>query len=86
VRQLGHSLALREKLGDPRQIPSALTALGQAEMDAGNPQRAVDLLTRAVAVAREADLLPWRIADAEQSLGEAQAASSAAKQPGHSPA
>jgi tetratricopeptide (TPR) repeat protein len=86
VRQHGHSLALREKLGDPRRIPSALVALGEAEMAAGNPQRAVELLTRAVAEAREADLLPWRIGDAEQSLREAQAASSAATQAGPSPA
>jgi tetratricopeptide (TPR) repeat protein len=51
VRQLGHSLALREKLGDPRLITSALIALGEAEMEAGNPQCAVELLTRAVAAA-----------------------------------
>jgi hypothetical protein len=86
ARQLGHSLALREKLGDPRLIPSALIALGEAEMEAGNPQCAVELLTRAVAAAREADLLPWRIGDAEQSLRKAQSASSAATQPGPSPA
>jgi len=49
MRQLGHSLALREKLGDPRRIPSALVALGEAE------------------------LLPWRIRDAEQNLREAEA-------------
>jgi len=49
MRQLGHSLALREKLGDPRRIPSALVALG------------------------EANLLPWRIRDAEQNLREAEA-------------
>src|SRR6185312_7661305 len=36
VRQLGHSLALRERLGDPRRIPSALVALGEAETAAGN--------------------------------------------------
>jgi len=74
VRQLGHSLALRERLGDPRRIPSALAALGEAEMAAGNPQHAVELLTRAVTAAREADLLPWRIHDAEQDLRKAQAA------------
>jgi hypothetical protein len=55
-------------------------------MEAGNPQCAVELLTRAVAAAREADLLPWRIGDAEQSLRKAQSASSAATQPGPSPA
>jgi tetratricopeptide (TPR) repeat protein len=74
VRQLGYSLALREKLGDPRRIPSALVALGEAETAAGNPQRAVELLGRAVTLAREADLLPWRIQDAEQALRKADAA------------
>ncbi|HEX9542902.1 MAG TPA: hypothetical protein VGA04_32685 [Streptosporangiaceae bacterium] len=78
VRQLGYSLALREKLGDPRRVPSALVALGEAEMAAGNLQRAVGLLSRAVTLAREADLLPWRIQDAEESLRQAEAALSAA--------
>lgn len=77
VRQLGHSLALREKLGDPRRIPSALVALGEAEMAAGNLQRAVELLSRAVTAAREADLQSWRIQDAEQNLRQAEAALSA---------
>jgi tetratricopeptide (TPR) repeat protein len=71
VRQLGHSLRLREKLGDPRLVPSALVALGEAEMAAGDPRRAFGLLTRAVALAREANLLPWRIQDAEQNLRQA---------------
>jgi tetratricopeptide (TPR) repeat protein len=74
VRQLGHSLALRERLGDPRRIPSALVALGEAEMAAGNLPRAVELFRRAVPLAREAALLPWRIADAEQNLRDAEAA------------
>jgi tetratricopeptide (TPR) repeat protein len=74
VRQLGHSLALRERLGDPRRIPSALVALGEAEMAAGNFPRAAELLRRAVPLAREAALLPWRIADAEQNLRLAEAA------------
>ena len=78
VRQLGYSLALREKLGDPRRIPSALAALGEAEMAAGDLQRAVELLSRAVAAARDADLLPWRIQDAEENLRNAEAALSAA--------
>lgn len=78
VRQLGYSLALREKLGDPRRIPSALVALGEAEMAAGDLQRAVELLSRAVAAARDADLLPWRIQDAEENLRNAEAALSAA--------
>jgi tetratricopeptide (TPR) repeat protein len=78
VRQLEYSLALREKLGDPRRIPSALVALGEAEMAAGNLQRAVELLSRAVMLARQADLQPWRVQDAEQTLREAAAALSAA--------
>jgi tetratricopeptide (TPR) repeat protein len=73
VRQLGHSLALREKLGDPRLLPSALVALGEAELAAGQPRRAVELLDRAVTLARDASLLPWRIRDAEQNLREAEA-------------
>ena len=76
VRQFEHSLTLRERLGDPRRVPSALVALGEAEMAAGNPGRAVELLRRAVVQAREADLLPWRIQDAEQSLRQAEAAAS----------
>jgi len=78
VRQLEYSLALREKLGDPRRIPSALVALGEAEMAAGNLERAVELLSRALTLARQADLQPWRIQDAEQTLREAAAALSAA--------
>jgi hypothetical protein len=71
ARQLGYSLALREKLG-------ALTALGEAEMAAGDLQRAVELLSRAVAAARDADLLPWWIRDAEENLRKAEEALSAA--------
>jgi len=78
VRQLAHSLALRERLGDPRRMPSALTALGEAEIAAGNPRRAVQLLGRAVTLAREAGLLPWRVEAAEEALGTARAALSAA--------
>jgi tetratricopeptide (TPR) repeat protein len=74
VRQLGHSLALRERLGDPRRVPSALVALGEAEMAAGNLRRALDLFSRAVPLARQAGLLPWRIDDAEQNLRDAEAA------------
>jgi tetratricopeptide (TPR) repeat protein len=74
VRQLGHSLALRERLGDPRRIPSALVALGQAEMAAGNFSHALDLLRRAVPLAHDAGLLPWRITDAEQNLRDTEAA------------
>jgi len=77
VRQLGHSLALRERLEDPRRIPSALVALGEAEMAAGNVPRAVELFRRAVPIAQEAALLPWRIADPEQNLRQAEAAAAA---------
>ena len=79
VRQLGYSLALRERLGDPRRIPSALVALGEAEMAAGNLPGAVELFSRAVTLAREANLLPWRIQDAEQNLRDAEAAVAAAQ-------
>jgi tetratricopeptide (TPR) repeat protein len=78
VRQLGHSLALRERLGDLRRVPSALVALGQAELAAGDPKRAAGYLYRAVELARAGGLLPWRIQDAERALAEAEAAISAA--------
>jgi tetratricopeptide (TPR) repeat protein len=79
VRQLGHSLALRERLGDPRRIHSAVVSLGEAETAAGNLPRAVELFRRAVPLAHEAALLPWRIADAEQNLRQAEAAAAAAE-------
>ena len=78
VRQLGHSLALRERLGDLRRVPSALVALGRAELAAGEPRRAAGFLFRAVELARAAGLLPWRIREAEQALAEAEAAVRAA--------
>jgi tetratricopeptide (TPR) repeat protein len=71
VRRLDRSLELRERLGDPRRIPSGLVALGEAELAAGNRPRAVELLTRAVAAARAAGLSPGRIKDAEDALSEA---------------
>jgi len=74
VRQLGHSLALREQLGDLRRLPSALVALGQAELAAGEPRRATESLYRAVELARAGGLLPWRIRDAEETLAAAEAA------------
>jgi tetratricopeptide (TPR) repeat protein len=77
VRHLQISLDLREELGDPRLVPSALVALGEAELAAGNSQRAVELLTRAVDNARAAGLLQHRIEDAERALREAQAAPAA---------
>ena len=78
VRQLGHSLALRERLGDLRRVPSALVALGRAELAAGDPRHAAGFLFRAVELARAAGLLPWRIREAEQALAEAEAAVRAA--------
>ena len=48
-----------------------------AEMAAGNLPRAVELLRRAVPIAQEAALLPWRVADAEQNLRQAEAAAAA---------
>lgn len=73
VRHLQISLDLREEHGDPRLIPSALVALGEAELAAGNSERAIELLTRAVAEGRAAGLLQHRIEDAERALREAQA-------------
>jgi tetratricopeptide (TPR) repeat protein len=78
VRQLSHSLALRERLGDSRRMPSALVALGQAELAAGDPRRAAEHLYRAVELARAGGLLPWRIQDAEETLAKAEAAVRAA--------
>jgi hypothetical protein len=78
VRQLGHSLTLPERLGDLRRVPSALVALGQAELAAGGPRRAAEFLYRAAELARAADLLPWRIRDAERTLAKAEAAVRAA--------
>jgi hypothetical protein len=78
VRRLGYSLALRERLDDLRRVPSALVALGQAELAAGEPRRAAEHLYRAVELARAGGLLSWRILDAEQTLAEAEAAVRAA--------
>ena len=78
VRQLGRSLALRERLADLRRVPSALVALGQANLAAGEPRAAAELLYRAAELARAADLLPWRIRDAETTLATAEAAVRAA--------
>src|ERR1051326_4176763 len=55
MRQLGHSLPLREKLGGARRVPSAPGRAGRG------------------GASREANLLPWRIRDAEQNLREAEA-------------
>jgi tetratricopeptide (TPR) repeat protein len=86
VRHLQLSLDIREEIGDPRLLPSALVALGEAELAVGNNERAVDLLTRAVAEARAAELLQHRVEDAERALREAQAAGTPAAGDGDSPA
>ena len=78
VRRLERSLALRERLGDLRRVPSALVALGQAELAAGDPRAAAEHLFRAAELARAGDLLPWRIRDAEQALAQAEEAVRAA--------
>jgi Tetratricopeptide repeat len=77
VRHLQLSLDLRERTGDPRLLASALVALGEAELAAGNSERAVELLTRAVAEAHDASLLANRVESAERALRDAQAASGA---------
>jgi tetratricopeptide (TPR) repeat protein len=77
VRQLTHSLALRERIGDSRLIPSALVALARAELARRNAPQAVALLSRAVSTARGVSLLPWRVQDAEEALREAKAAAAA---------
>jgi len=72
IQHLQLSLDLREELGDPRRIPSGQVALARAELAAGHRERAIELLTNAVAQAKEAGLLPERIAEAERELREAQ--------------
>ena len=77
VRHLQISLDLREELGDQRRIPSGLVALAEAELEAGGRDRAIELLTRAVAAGREAGLLPTWLGDAERTLAEAGAGTGA---------
>jgi|SRR5215472_8994937 len=72
-RHLQISLDLRQELGDPRRIPSGLLSLGRAVLESGSRDRAVELLQRAVAEARAAELLPERIREAESALAEAEA-------------
>jgi tetratricopeptide (TPR) repeat protein len=74
VRHLQLSYEYRERLGDSRRIPSALVALGEAVLAAGDADRALDVLRRAVASARESGLTRNRIEDAERALREAEAA------------
>lgn len=71
-RHLQISLDLRQELGDPRRIPSGLLSLGQAVLEAGSRDRAIELLQRAVAESRAAELLPERIREAENALAEAE--------------
>jgi tetratricopeptide (TPR) repeat protein len=73
VRHLQRSLELREQLGDARVIPSGLVALGEAELVAGHPEQAVELLEQALLMARQAGLLAERINDAEHALQDARA-------------
>ena len=72
-RHLQISLDLREELGDSRRIPSGLLALGQAMLESGSRDRAVEVLRRAVAESQAADLLPERVREAERALAEAEA-------------
>jgi tetratricopeptide (TPR) repeat protein len=74
VEHLQISLDLREQQGEPRRVPSGLVSLAWAERENGNPRRAVVLLRRAAELARAEGLLPARIADAQDSLAEAEAA------------
>jgi tetratricopeptide (TPR) repeat protein len=80
-RHLQISLDLRQELGDPRRIPSGLVSLGQALLESGGRDRAVELLQRAVAEARAAELLPERIREAESALAEAEAEADAEPDP-----
>jgi hypothetical protein len=78
VRRLGQSLALRERIGDLRRVPSALVALGHAELAAGDARRAAACAYRAVELARAGGLLEWRLRSAEEILAKADAAVRAA--------
>ena len=77
VRHLERSLELRRQLGDPRVVPSGLVALGEAELDAGHPHRAVVLLEAAALTSREAGLLAERVQQAERTLQDAKSAMAA---------
>jgi tetratricopeptide (TPR) repeat protein len=72
IRHLRRSLEYRERLDDLKLLPSALVALGEAYLAAGDPAAAVQALRRAVPLAREAGLTPWRVEDAEQTLRQAE--------------
>jgi len=85
-RHLQISLDLREELGDSRRISSGLLALGRAVLESGGRDRAVELLQRAVAEARAAELLPERIREAESALAEAEGEPTAAAEAESEPA
>ena len=74
VRRLRCSLALRERIGDLRRVPSALVALGHAELAAGDARHAAASAYRAVELARADGLLEWRLRAAEEILDKAEAA------------
>jgi tetratricopeptide (TPR) repeat protein len=74
VRHLQRSLDLREELDDARRLPSGLVALGEAELAAGNPGRAVELSQRAAAIAQEVALMASRVEEADRLRREAEAA------------
>lgn len=71
IKHLELSLTFRERLGDPRRVPSGLAALGDAHLAYGQVERAVELFERAAQNAREVGLLSFWIADAERGLREA---------------
>lgn len=77
VRRLSCSLALRERIGDLRLVPSALVALGHAQLAACDARHAAASAYRAVELARADGLLGWRIRSAEDLLGKADAAARA---------
>lgn len=74
LRYLRISLELRVRHGDPRWIPSGTLAIGQALLMAGRPEEAAATLRIALDQSRSAGLRPQRIAQAEDWLSRAAAA------------
>jgi len=74
LRHLQTSLDLREEHGDARWVPSGTLALGQALLMAGRPVEAAQRLRVALDQSRAAGLRPQRIAQAEDWLRRAAAA------------
>jgi tetratricopeptide (TPR) repeat protein len=74
LRYLRISLELRERHSDPRWIPSGTLAIGQALLMAGRPAEAAATLRIALDQSRSAGLRPQRIAQAEDWLSRAAAA------------